>query len=70
MYYLEQMFYESRPFIYALIGFYALAHYDSRISLLSGITLLGCSTIVFVLRTDYRDKLARAKATANILKRE
>lgn len=65
---LEQMFYEARPFIYGLLGLYALSNYENRTMVVSGLTLLFCSTIVFNMRLNYRDQMARIKASSHFHK--
>ncbi len=65
---LEQMFYEARPFVYGLLGLFALSHYDNRTMVVSGLTLLFCSTIVFNMRLNYRDQMARIKASSRFYK--
>ncbi len=65
---LEQMYYEARPFVYGLLGLFALAHYDNRTMVVSGLTLLFCSTIVFNMRLNYRDQMARVKASSHYFK--
>ena len=62
---IEQMFYEARPFIYALIGFFAFFHFDNRTMVVCGFTLLVCSTIVFNMRLNFRERMARTKAFAH-----
>ncbi len=57
---LEKMFYEARPFLYAFIGFYAVAHYENKMLLMWGAVLLGCSYVVFDLRITYRMKAMHA----------
>ena len=66
---LEQMFYEARSFIYGLIGLYAVAHYDNKTLVVSGLVLLFCSTSVFNMRLNYRDQMARIKASSHNLNR-
>jgi hypothetical protein len=64
MHYFEKMFYESRPFLYAFIGLYAVAHYDNKTLVVSGLTLLFCSAMVFNMRLTYREQMARIKASS------
>ena len=56
---LEQMFYDARPYFYALFGVFALMHNDNRISLVCGLTLLFCSGFVFNRRISYRGEMAQ-----------
>ena len=51
---LEKMFYESKPFLYALIATYALAHPDNHTLFVSGAVLAVCSVIVVGLRVQHR----------------
>lgn len=67
---LEQMFYEARPFVYALIGLYALSQYENRTMAISGLTLLFCSAIVFNMRLNYREQMARIKASSHFYKED
>lgn len=60
MYYIEKIFYETRPFFYGLIGVYALAHYSNRILLVCGLTLLYCCTFVMNKRFAYRLKMSKS----------
>ncbi|MGZ3692431.1 MAG: hypothetical protein ACXVAX_13065 [Pseudobdellovibrio sp.] len=62
---IEQMFYEARPFLYGVIGLYSIAHYDNKTLVVCGLTLLFCSTIVFNMRLNYRDQMARIKASSH-----
>lgn len=54
---LEKMFYESKPFLYALIATYALAHHENRTLLVSGVVLAVCSVIVAGLRIQHRSAI-------------
>lgn len=63
MYYLEKIFYETRPFFYGLIGVYALVHYNNKIALVCGLTLLYCFSFVINRRLVYRNKMARTRVT-------
>lgn len=65
MHIFEKMFYESRPFLYAVIGLYSVAHYENKTLLVSGMTLLFCSVAVFNMRLNYREQMARIKATSH-----
>ena len=65
MHIFEKMFYESRPFLYAVIGLYSVAHYDNKTLVVSGLTLLFCSAMVFNMRLSYREQMARIKATSS-----
>lgn len=51
---LEKMFYESRPFLYALIAVYALANHENVTFFYSGVILAFCSIIVAGLRVHHR----------------
>ncbi len=53
---LEKMFYEARPFLYALIGLYAVIQYQNKILFICGSVLLTCSYVVIDLRLSYRRK--------------
>lgn len=59
---LEKMFYEARPFLYALIATYALSHHENTTFFYSGLILAFCSVIVAGLRVHHRSvALARIK---------
>lgn len=64
MHIFEKMFYESRPFLYAVVGLYSVAHYENRTLMVSGMTLLFCSVVVFNMRLNYREQMARIKASS------
>ena len=59
---IENMFYEARPFIYGLIGFYSILHYNNRTLVVCGIVLLSCSSLVLHMRLNYRERMQKAKA--------
>ncbi len=65
MHIFEKMFYESRPFLYAVMGLYSVAHYENRTLVVSGLTLLFCSMTVFNMRLNYREQMARIKASSH-----
>lgn len=58
---LEQFFYESRPYLYALIGAACLFKYENTVLFVSGLILGFCSASVFHLRSNYRHVGAQAK---------
>lgn len=64
MHIFEKMFYESRPFLYAVVGLYSVAHYENRTLVVSGLVLLFCSMVVFNMRLNYREQMARIKASS------
>lgn len=51
---LEKMFYESKPFLYAMVATYALAHSENSTLLVSGLVLAFCSVAVVSLRVHHR----------------
>lgn len=64
MHIFEKMFYESRPFLYAVVGLYSVAHYENKTLMVSGLTLLFCSLAVFNMRLNYREQMARIKSSS------
>lgn len=64
MYSFEEIFYESRPYLYSLLGLFAVTQHDNKPALLSGATLLFCGAIVVSMRAFYR-KQSRVKINSN-----
>ena len=53
---LETIWYEVSPYMYTVVGVFALANSDERIGQLSGVLLLGAAVTVIRLRWANRRK--------------
>lgn len=62
---IEKMLYEARPFVYGLIGLYALVHIENKTLVTCGIVLLGCSVLVVNMRLNYRNRMEQARVHLN-----
>jgi hypothetical protein len=55
--FIEYLYYESLPYFYAGLSYFALSHHDtSKVAGLAGVILAFCSYQVFMQRYNYRVK--------------
>ncbi len=67
MKFLEYLYYESLPYIYATIGAFGLANHEtSKVAAIGGFVLAACAYQVFYFRYFHRTTTSRTRSNIRI----